>query len=210
MPTSATVSRSSLRSMISCAIRVKRPADRLVVEQDMRCRADGRVRHSTPFRPRWTGLKGRCVPGTVPAPADGRNPYPRRDRGRRPPLAATPADRRGRRQRPAGPDRLDRRRAERGAARRGGRRRRLRARRAASSTPGTSTPTSSVSRLEHADPATLEFVPSVVREAAARARRGPRRAHLDHAAGAARPARRHRSGASPAATRCRRIARTSR
>jgi len=38
----------------------QRPADRLVVEQEVRRRSDGRVRHSTPFRPRWTGLKGRC------------------------------------------------------------------------------------------------------------------------------------------------------
>ena len=36
--------------------------------------------------------------------------------------------------------------------------------------------------------------PELVRRAAARARRGPRRAHLDHAAGAARAARRDRPG----------------
>src|SRR5579862_137043 len=37
----------------------QRPRDRLGVEQKLRRRADGMVRHSTPFRPRWTGLKGR-------------------------------------------------------------------------------------------------------------------------------------------------------
>ena len=38
----------------------ERPPDRLFVEQDTLRPCDGRVRHSTPFRPRWTGLKGRC------------------------------------------------------------------------------------------------------------------------------------------------------
>ena len=61
MPTSATASSSSLRSMISCAIRESVRRDRLRVEQRLLGRRPaGDVRaHSAPFRPRWTGLKGR-------------------------------------------------------------------------------------------------------------------------------------------------------
>jgi hypothetical protein len=36
----------------------ERPAELFLVQQDPVRRAYGRVRHSTPFRPRWTGLKG--------------------------------------------------------------------------------------------------------------------------------------------------------
>src|SRR5258708_37670012 len=32
--------------------------DRFLVQEDTRRRFDGRVRHPTPFRPLWTGLKG--------------------------------------------------------------------------------------------------------------------------------------------------------
>jgi hypothetical protein len=38
----------------------ERPADRFLVQQDTLRPCDGRVRHTTPFRPLWTGLKGRC------------------------------------------------------------------------------------------------------------------------------------------------------
>src|SRR4051812_34840877 len=40
----------------------KRAPDRFVIQQDFPRRCDGRVRHSTPFRPLWTGLKGRYGP----------------------------------------------------------------------------------------------------------------------------------------------------
>ncbi len=38
----------------------KRPRQRFRVEQDLPRRFGGVRRHSTPFRPRWTGLKGSC------------------------------------------------------------------------------------------------------------------------------------------------------
>ena len=37
----------------------QRALDRVLVQQDRWRGRHGRVRHSTPFRPRWTGLKGR-------------------------------------------------------------------------------------------------------------------------------------------------------
>src|SRR5438552_15535442 len=49
----------------------ERPADALVVEQELR-RAEnspGRVRHSTPFRPRGTGLKGLTFRSSIGDPA---------------------------------------------------------------------------------------------------------------------------------------------
>src|SRR5581483_6180889 len=49
----------------------ERAGDGFGVEQDLRRRPDGMVRHSTPFRPRWTGLKGRC--GTTLAHLGGRS-----------------------------------------------------------------------------------------------------------------------------------------
>ena len=48
----------SICTSLSRADPGERPADGLFVEQDLRRRRNGRVRHSTPFRPHGTGLKG--------------------------------------------------------------------------------------------------------------------------------------------------------
>ena len=71
IPTSATSSSSGLPSMISWAMRERvRPspsASRRVLPLYGRVRA-----HPTPFRPRWTGLKGYVPEATVAAPPDAR------------------------------------------------------------------------------------------------------------------------------------------
>ena len=120
----------------------ERSCDLFGVQEDPVRGGRGRVRHSTPFRPRWTGLKG-----DVPAQ------HTRTDRTARPhgldsaivdgraPRALRQAGRRGRREHPARPAGDRDRGPDVGAARARDRRGVLQAQARCSSTRGTSTRT---------------------------------------------------------------------